>query len=92
MPSDHLTFSEKRRTHRTRQLRQASCVFNEGTSVLDVTLRNISPTGARIVGHELIFLPKTFEFRVQDNLGGYSSRRARLVWTDGATAGLEFID
>jgi hypothetical protein len=90
--SDQVTFSEKRRTHRARQLRQARCVFNEGASVLDVTLRNISPTGARIAGHELICLPKTFELRVQDNLGGYSARKARLVWTDGATAGLEFID
>jgi PilZ domain len=92
MLKDPPVFSEKRAAHRARRLLQATCVFNEGKSVLDVTLRDISPAGARIAGHELIYLPKTFELRVHDRVGGYSSRKARLIWTDGATAGLEFID
>ncbi len=91
MPTD-VIYSEKRHTPRSRRLRQARCVFNGGDSVLDVTLRNISPRGARIAGDELVFLPPTFELRILDGFGGYSARQARLVWTNGATAGLEFID
>lgn len=83
--------AEKRRTPRARRLRQAQCVFNEGSSTLDVTLRNISVTGANLASDALISLPETFEIRVLDGLGGYSARKARLVWSRGRTAGVKFI-
>ena len=85
------SFADQRRSVRTRRLRQALCVFNNGSSSLDVTLRDISAVGARVVGDGLVFLPRTFELRIHEGDGGYSARRARLVWTDGRTAGLEFI-
>jgi hypothetical protein len=85
-------YAEKRRTIRARRLRQARCVFNGGSSTLDVTLRDISPLGARITGDALACLPPTFELRILDGLGGFSARQVRLVWTRGATAGIEFID
>jgi hypothetical protein len=66
-------------------------VFNNGTSTLDVTLRDLSTDGARVVGDGLAFLPCTFDLRVREGDGAYSIRRARLIWTDGKTAGLEFI-
>jgi hypothetical protein len=83
---------QKRRAPRARRYRQARCVFNQGSSSLDVLLRDISTTGARIAGDALICLPPTFEFQIHDGFGGYSSRQARLVWSRGATAGIEFID
>ncbi len=93
MPSTTLPpHAEKRRDFRSRRLRRALCVFNHGSSSLDVTVRNISPTGARIAGDALICLPPTFEFRILDDVGGYSARQARLVWCKGATAGVEFVD
>ena len=92
MPVRASIFSEKRRSHRAKRLRRASCVFNDGTSTLDVTVRNIAPEGARIVGHELFCLPKTFELRILDETGGYSARAARIVWRDVNSAGIEFID
>ena len=76
---------------RTRRLRHAPCVFNNGASTLDVTLRDLSAGGARVVSDGLAFLPRTFDFRVREGDGAYSIRRARLIWTDGKTAGLEFI-
>ena len=84
--------AEKGRSPRVRRLRQARCVFNNGSSSLDVTLRNISRTGANIAGDTLICLPPTFEFQILDGYGGYSARLARLVWSRGATAGIEFTD
>ncbi len=98
MPS--LSYAEKRRSPRVLRLRRARCVFNNGSSSLDVTLRNISFTGANIVsftstdiaGDALSCLPPTFEFQILDGFGGYSAHHARLVWSRGATAGVEFTD
>jgi PilZ domain len=93
MPS--LSYAEKRRSPRVLRLRKARCVFNNGSSSLDVTLRNISFTGANIVSFTadtLISLPPTFEFQILDGFGGYSGHHARLVWSRGATAGIEFTD
>ena len=84
--------AEKRRAPRARRLRQARCVFNNGSSSLDVTLRDISPGGAQIVGDALICLPPTFELRIHDGRGGYSARQARVVWSKTRSAGLEFTD
>ncbi len=65
-----------------------------------MTLRNITFTGANIISFTcaniaddpLISLPPTFEFQILDDFGGHSARNARLVWSRGATAGIEFID
>jgi PilZ domain len=84
--------SEKRRSIRPRRLRRALCVYNDATSTLDVVVRNISPDGAKIAGHGLIFLPRTFELRILDEAGGYSARSVRVVWNKGETAGLAFVD
>jgi len=85
-------FADKRYAFRARRLRQARCVFNNGASTLDVTLRDISPSGARIAGDALIALPPSFELRIYDGVGGFSARKARIVWSKGATVGVEFVD
>lgn len=83
---------EKNRCPRVRRLRRARCVFDNGSSSLDVTLRNISMAGANIAGDKLVCLPPTFEFQLLDDYGGYVGRHARLVWSRGLTAGIEFTD
>jgi hypothetical protein len=70
--------AEKRRSLRARRFRQARCVFNDGSSSLDVTLRDLSPRGARIMGDALICLPPTFELRIHDGYGGYSGRHTNV--------------
>lgn len=85
-------FSEKRRTLRLRRSRKAACVFDGGATVLAVRVRDLSPRGARIAGDGLLDLPATVELRVQDSLGGASSRLARVVWSKPKAAGLEFVD
>jgi hypothetical protein len=84
--------SEKRRLYRARRLRRAQCVFNDGASVFDVLVRNLSPAGARIASGALQGLPETFELRIADSSGGYSARKVKIVWSNSLTAGLEFID
>jgi len=49
--------TERRRALRTRCLREGRCVFNNGCSILNVLVRNISATGAKLTGGELICLP-----------------------------------
>ena len=68
-------------------------MFNDGASTLNVTLRDVSAVGARVVGEGLASLPRTFELRILegDGVGVSSAQRVRLLWTDGRTAGLEFI-
>jgi hypothetical protein len=85
-------YSEKRAVLRARRTRAAHCVFDDGATVLEVALRNISPVGARIAGSGLIGLPQTFELRVPDGAGGYSARQAAIVWSKGTAAGVRFID
>lgn len=85
-------YSERRRLRRQRSFRRARCVFNGGASTLDVTVRDISPTGARIAGDELIWLPHTFELQIYDSAGAYACREARLKWLKGSLAGVEFVD
>src|SRR5208337_3346028 len=80
MPS--LPYAEKRRSPRVLRLRKARCVFDNGSSSLDVTPRNISFNGANIISFTcaniaddpLICLPPTFEFQILDGFGGYSAR------------------
>ena len=65
-------------------------MFNNGASTLDVTLRDLSAGGARVVGVRGRKASPS-DFRVGEGDGAYSIPRARLIWTDGKTAGLEFI-
>ena len=69
----------------------ARCVFNHEQSDLEVTLRNLSDTGARISGDELICLPEAFELHSHDGFGGFEMRKVRRVWMTGQAAGLEFV-
>lgn len=85
------SFVTKRHSVRARRLLQALCIFNNGSSSLDVAVRDISESGARLVADGLHFLPQIFELQIRESDGRYSARRARLVWTNGRTAGLEFI-
>jgi hypothetical protein len=84
-------YDERRRAQRHRCLRMARCVFNHEQSDLEVTLRNLSDTGARISGDELICLPEAFELHIHDGFGGFEMRKVRRVWMTGQAAGLEFV-
>ncbi|MGO9742995.1 MAG: PilZ domain-containing protein [Roseiarcus sp.] len=81
---------DRRQTQRSRCFRAALCVFNNGQSDLEVTLRNLSDAGAKITGDELAFLPDNFELRIRDPFGRYEKRQARRVWSRGGGAGLGF--
>jgi len=83
---------ERRSATRMRCFKLARCYFNKGRSDLEVTLRNISSTGARITGSELICLPDEFDLHIHDGFGGFEVRRVRRIWSRGGAAGLRFLD
>jgi len=59
-----------------------------GGAKLDVVVKNVTSKGARIEFHERIMLPDEVQF-TSTMLG--IRKRARVVWQDDGTAGLEFI-
>jgi len=83
---------EKRYAPRMRCLREAHCVFNNGCSDLNVLIRNISSTGAKLSGDELLCLPDEFELRIHDGFGAFTSRRVRRIWSRAGFVGVAFID
>ena len=92
VPSMLDSSTNKRRSPRRRQYRRARFIFDDG-SALDVTLWDLSAVGACVTSDGLGCLPRAFELQIleADGVRIVSTRRARLVWTDGRTAGLEFI-
>ena len=85
------TWREHRRAPRTRCLRKARCVYNKGCSSLEVFLRDISQSGARISGDGIKYLPNTFELWIHHESGEDERRFARRVWTRDDIAGVAFI-
>jgi hypothetical protein len=60
-----------------------------GGGKLDVVVKNVTSKGARIEFHERILLPAEVNF-VSSMLG--IRKRARVVWQEENSAGLEFIN
>jgi hypothetical protein len=83
---------EHRRAPRTRCLREGRCIFNKGCSDLTVLVRNISATGAKLIGGELHFLPDEVELQISDGAGGGVSRRVKRVWSKPDSMGVVFLD
>ena len=61
-------------------------------SILNVLVRNISATGAKLTGSELICLPDEFELQVNDGNGVFVSRRVRRIWSHADAVGVAFVD
>lgn len=82
---------EKRHAPRSRCLREAHCVFNGGYSNLSVLVRNISATGAKLVGDQLFCLPEEFELQMANPAGAVVARPVRRVWSQPGSVGVEFL-
>jgi hypothetical protein len=83
---------ERRRAPRTRVLRQAHCVFNGGCSNFSVLVRNVSATGAKLMGDELFCLPGEFELQMANAAGAVMARRVRRAWSRPDSMGVEFLE
>lgn len=77
--------SDNRISPRRRVFKAGTIVFNQGSSVLDCTLRNISETGALLSVANALTVPREFELRWDGNI-----QRCTVVWRKFDAAGVRF--
>jgi diguanylate cyclase (GGDEF)-like protein len=78
---------ERRASHRARTWRGGKVLFNNRRSVLDCTIRNLSPEGACLQVESLVGVPPAFDLLID---GEQAPRPCRLVWQSDHRAGVEF--
>jgi hypothetical protein len=79
---------QRRTQERKRALLGARIVFNNRSSVIDCTVRDLSEAGARLVlGHPLP-LPSVFELEMPSK---GQTRRCELRWAAGLACGVRFV-
>lgn len=76
---------EKRASERRRVLRGAKIVFNQRSSVIDCTLRNISQTGAQVSVLNALTVPPEFDLLWDGN-----AQRCVVVWRKMDGLGVRF--
>ena len=79
---------DKRGSPRRRVLKSAKIVYNDGYSVLDASLQDVSETGARIRLLTPAVLPDEFYLHLADG----RKLRVEIVWKNAATLGVRFVD
>jgi hypothetical protein len=78
---------DRRQDMRLRTLKRARIVFNDHHSVIDCTVRNLSPAGACLQVASPIGIPERFEVRFE----GGAMRRCRQVWYRNGLMGVRFL-
>lgn len=81
------TQTEKRGSQRQRVLHTGKLSLNNGASVLDCVVRDLSPYGARVRLTIPTLLPQTLEFL---NLKTNIVRTAEVKWSRNSEVGLMF--
>ena len=80
---------ERRRTARARTLKAARILFNHHRSVIDCTVRNLSPIGACLHVASAIGIPDKFDVIFDAD---QSMRPCRVVWHKEKQIGIEFAE
>jgi hypothetical protein len=77
----------RRKDLRHRTLKGAKVVFNADSSVIDVTVRDLSSAGARLKVDSAISLPSHFKLLIN---GETATHSALVRWRNDHEAGIEF--
>lgn len=80
--------SEKRGQNRHRTLKSGKIVFNGGKSVIDCTIRDLSPAGARLLVASIVGIPDRFTLET----GGEGHFACSVVWRKASGLGVAFHD
>jgi diguanylate cyclase (GGDEF)-like protein len=78
---------ERRTSHRSRTWRGGKILFNNRRSVLDCTIRNLSPEGACLQVESVVGVPAGFDLLID---GEEAPRPCRLMWQSDHRVGVEF--
>jgi len=80
--------SERRKAQRSRTFKGGKIVFNDGRSVIDCTIKNLSPTGAALRIESTIGIPDDFKLVISpDNM----TKACRVVWRKEDQIGVAFV-
>lgn len=80
---------ERRRALRNRTLKSGKIIMGKRTSLVDCTVRNLSPRGALLLVPNPIGIPKTFELKLDAD---HSRHDCRVIWQGLNRIGVEFGD
>jgi len=80
------TFVDRRQHRRFRVLKGARIVLNDGASVIDCMVRNVSEQGACLVLTSAAAMPLTFELSID----GQPYRNCRVIWQYCNRVGVAF--
>lgn len=80
--------AERRAAPRRRVFKRAKAVINGFRSVVDCTVRDLSPGGARIACGHCLALPERFHLVM---LAEREMREVRVAWRRHDEAGLQFL-
>jgi hypothetical protein len=78
---------ERRQQARSRTLKSAHILLNHHHSVIDCTVRNLSPTGACLTVASTLGIPEIFDLMFDADK---SIRTCRLIWHKEKQIGVEF--
>lgn len=84
-----MTLAEVRRDERVRAFLRARIMFNNNSSSIDCTVKNISSSGAKIEISSVLSVPSEFDLEVPQKGRTY---RARLMWRDANFVGVQFVE
>lgn len=80
---------ERRRSVRVRCLKQGAIIFNDMSSTIDCTIRNVSDHGARLRVSGVFAIPEYFRLRVGE---AGVVRQVRMRWHVNDELGVEFVE
>jgi hypothetical protein len=78
---------ERRRHSRARTLKAARILLNGHHSVIDCTVRNLSPEGARLDVASTLGIPERFDLMFDAD---HTVRPCRMIWHREKQIGVEF--
>jgi PilZ domain len=81
-----MTENERRRSQRHRTLKAGKIILSHGTSVIDCTIRNLSPEGASIAVDNAATLPAEFDLEFDG-----ATRRCTVAWRRIDRLGVKFV-
>ena len=84
-----MTMAEARTEERVRAFLRARILFNNNSSTIECTVKNMSAGGAKIELSSALSVPCEFDLDVPQKGRIY---RARLMWRDSTSLGVQFVD
>ena len=91
MPLSDAT-NEGRDNRRRRTLKTGRIWFNDNKSVMDCQVRDLSPTGAKVLFAQKFACPAKVRLQLPDGVEEGIYLRAERTWVRGLEVGLRFTD